>query len=70
MLRLSKLADYAAVLLVQLGQLDTLAMASSLAQSTGVPEPIVAKLLKGLAGEGLVTSFRGGARRVSSGSFA
>ncbi|UYH51723.1 SUF system Fe-S cluster assembly regulator [Candidatus Kirkpatrickella diaphorinae] len=59
MLRLSKLADYATVLLVQLGQLDTLATASSLAQSTGVPEPTVAKLLKGLAGDGLVTSFRG-----------
>ncbi|MEE8659391.1 hypothetical protein DOFOFD_11780 [Acetobacteraceae bacterium EV16P] len=66
MLRLSKLADYAAVLLVQLGQLDTLATASSLAQSTGVPEPTVAKLLKGLAGDGLVTSFRGRAADIVS----
>lgn len=39
MLRLSKLADYATVLLVQLGQHDTLMTATALAGATGVPEP-------------------------------
>lgn len=59
MLRLSKLADYATVLLVQLGQQDTLVTATALAAATGVPEPTVAKLLKGLAADGLVASHRG-----------
>ncbi|WP_122049434.1 SUF system Fe-S cluster assembly regulator [Asaia bogorensis] len=59
MLRLSKLADYATVLLVQLGQQDTLMTATALAGATGVPEPTVAKLLKGLAADGLVASHRG-----------
>ncbi|MCX5619359.1 SUF system Fe-S cluster assembly regulator [Bombella pollinis] len=59
MLRLSKLADYATVVLVRLGERGTLATAAALAQETGVPEPTVAKLLKGLAAGGLVVSFRG-----------
>ncbi|CDG33684.1 SUF system Fe-S cluster assembly regulator [Parasaccharibacter sp. TMW2.1882] len=59
MLRLSKLADYATVVLVRLGVRGDLATAASLAQETGVPEPTVAKLLKGLAAGGLVVSFRG-----------
>lgn len=59
MLRLSKLADYATVLLVQLGRHDCLATATALSAETGVPEPTVAKLLKGLASDGLVLSHRG-----------
>ncbi|MCW2266379.1 FeS assembly SUF system regulator [Gluconobacter cerinus] len=59
MLRLSKLADYATVLLVHLGQHEGLATAAALAGETGVPEPTVAKLLKGLASSGLVISHRG-----------
>ncbi|AOX17092.1 SUF system Fe-S cluster assembly regulator [Kozakia baliensis] len=59
MLRLSKLADYATVLLVQLGRHDNLTTATALASETGVPEPTVAKLLKGLAADGLVVSHRG-----------
>ncbi|TPW34833.1 SUF system Fe-S cluster assembly regulator [Oecophyllibacter saccharovorans] len=59
MLRLSKLADYAAVLLVRLGKLGELTTAVALAQETGMPEPTVAKLLKALAANGLVVSFRG-----------
>ncbi|MBS1076811.1 SUF system Fe-S cluster assembly regulator [Gluconobacter kondonii] len=59
MLRLSKLADYATVLLVHLGRHDGLATAAALAVETGVPEPTVAKLLKGLATSGLVLSHRG-----------
>ncbi|GBD55594.1 SUF system Fe-S cluster assembly regulator [Gluconobacter wancherniae] len=69
MLRLSKLADYATVLLVQLGQHEGLATAAALAGETGVPEPTVAKLLKGLAAGGLVISHRGarGGYRLSFG---
>ncbi|GBR38010.1 transcriptional regulator [Neoasaia chiangmaiensis NBRC 101099] len=59
MLRLSKLADYATVLLVQLGQHDAVVTATALSAETGVPEPTVAKLLKGLASDGLVVSHRG-----------
>jgi FeS assembly SUF system regulator len=64
MLRVSKLADYAVVVL------DKLAVASdcaecgvqtspSIAAATGVPEPTVAKVLKALSVAGLVTSQRG-----------
>ena len=60
MLRLSKLADYAVVVLVQLshhgGEVTT---SPTLAQATGVPEPTVAKVLKGLCAAGLVASTRG-----------
>ncbi|CAI9119620.1 SUF system Fe-S cluster assembly regulator [Brytella acorum] len=59
MLRLSKLADYATVLLVQLGRHDGLATATLLSAETGVPEPTVAKLLKGLAADRLIASHRG-----------
>ncbi|GAJ29427.1 SUF system Fe-S cluster assembly regulator [Acidomonas methanolica] len=59
MLRLSRLADYATVLLVQLGRHEGLATATTLSAETGVPEPTVAKLLKGLAADGLVMSHRG-----------
>lgn len=59
MLRLSKLADYATVILVRLGRYEELVTAAALAHETGVPEPTVAKLLKGLAGHQLVISHRG-----------
>jgi FeS assembly SUF system regulator len=71
MLRLSKLTDYAVVVLIRLasrgyfeGQLQT---SSSIAAATGVPEPTVAKVLKALAAAGLVTSTRGahGGYRIS-----
>ncbi len=69
MLRLSKLTDYAVVVLVRLSgdQPSARAMASGvlvqtstgIAAATGVPEPTVAKVLKALAGKGLVVSQRG-----------
>ncbi|MXV44613.1 SUF system Fe-S cluster assembly regulator [Saccharibacter sp. 17.LH.SD] len=59
MLRLSKLTDYAAVILVRLGRRGELTTATTLAQETGIPEPTVAKLLKGLAAGKLVESYRG-----------
>ncbi len=59
MLRLSKLTDYAVVVMVRLGRVAVVATSSGVAAATGVPEPTVAKVLKALAGAGLVTSQRG-----------
>ncbi|HNQ91636.1 MAG TPA: SUF system Fe-S cluster assembly regulator [Alphaproteobacteria bacterium] len=61
MIRLSKLSDYAIVVLSRLaaeerGQLQT---AILLAQQTGIPEPTVAKVLKLLSRQGIVQSVRG-----------
>ena len=59
MLRLSKLTDYAIVVLVRLSGGDPVQTSPGIAQSVGVPEPTVAKVLKALANAGLVTSQRG-----------
>lgn len=59
MLRLSKLADYAVVVLVRLSQDAPCQTSPGIAAATGVPEPTVAKVLKALAAAGLVTSQRG-----------
>lgn len=59
MLRLSKLADYAVVVLVRLSQGTPCQTSPGIAITTGVPEPTVAKVLKALASAGLVTSQRG-----------
>jgi FeS assembly SUF system regulator len=59
MLRLSKLADYAVVVLVRLAHGDPVQTSPGIAAVTGVPEPTVAKVLKALAGSGLVVSQRG-----------
>ncbi len=59
MLRLSKLTDYAVVVLVRLSQGTPCQTSPGIAAATGVPEPTVAKVLKALAGSGLVTSQRG-----------
>ncbi len=60
MLRLSKLADYAVVVLVRLSHHDgEVTTSPTLAQATGVPEPTVAKVLKALGAAGLVASTRG-----------
>src|SRR6201999_1785123 len=59
MLRLSKLADYAVVVLVRLSQQEGVQTAPGIASSTGIPEPTVAKVLKILAGAELVSSQRG-----------
>ena len=64
MLRLSKLTDYAVVVLARLsrdgavpgGQVQT---APGLAQATGIAEPTVAKVLKILGQAGLVEGVRG-----------
>lgn len=60
MIRLSKLTDYAIVLLGQMSLApDARYSSTQLASDTGVPEPTVAKILKHLAAAGLVISFRG-----------
>ncbi len=61
MLRLSKLTDYAVVVLVRLadeagGRVQT---TPGIATATGLPEPTVAKVLKAMVGHGLVVSQRG-----------
>ena len=64
MLRLSKLTDYAVVVLIRLGDRqrageDCVQTSPGIAAATGVPEPTVAKVLKALATASLVTSQRG-----------
>lgn len=67
MLRLSKLTDYAVVVLVRLAGAQgphvagqaSVQTSPGIAASTGIPEPTVAKVLKSLSGSGLVTSQRG-----------
>jgi FeS assembly SUF system regulator len=59
MLRLSKLTDYAVVVLVRLSTGEVVQTSPGIAGKTGIPEPTVAKVLKALAGSGLVSSQRG-----------
>ncbi|MBS0560147.1 MAG: SUF system Fe-S cluster assembly regulator [Proteobacteria bacterium] len=60
MLRLSKLTDYAVVVLVRLAGTEPAVLTSPrIAADTGIPEPTVAKVLKLLAGARLVSSQRG-----------
>jgi FeS assembly SUF system regulator len=60
MLRISRLTDYATVLLAALaGEPDRVQTATALAASTHIGAPTVSKLLKQLQRAGLVTSTRG-----------
>ena len=59
MLRLSKLTDYAVVVLVRLAGAPGVQTSPGIAATTGIPEPTVAKVLKTLAAGGLVASQRG-----------
>lgn len=59
MLRLSKLTDYAVVVLVRLDGEPAMQTSPGIAAATGIPEPTVAKVLKILTSGGLVTSQRG-----------
>ena len=69
MLRLSKLTDYAVVVLIRLSEGEGVSRRAGcdepvqtspgIAAATGVPEPTVAKVLKALAGANLVASQRG-----------
>jgi FeS assembly SUF system regulator len=59
MLRVSKLTDYAVVVLARLSAGEALMTSPALALATGVPEPTVAKVLKALGSSGYVVSLRG-----------
>ena len=59
MLRLSKLTDYAVVVLVRLAGAPGVQTSPGIAASTGIPEPTVAKVLKTLTAGGMVASQRG-----------
>ncbi len=60
MLRVTKLTDYATVVLTVLASApETMLSASGLAERAGLEAPTVAKLLKSLAQAGLVKAFRG-----------
>lgn len=59
MLRLSKLTDYAVVVLVRLSSVGGVQTSTGIAAAIGIPEPTVAKVLKSLATSDLVTSHRG-----------
>ena len=59
MLRLSKLTDYAVVVLVRLDAGAEVQTSPGIAARTGIPEPTVAKVLKSLSAAALVTSQRG-----------
>jgi FeS assembly SUF system regulator len=60
MLRVTKLTDYATVILTVLAaDPDAVASAAELAEQVGLEVPTVAKLLKPLAQAGLVEGFRG-----------
>jgi FeS assembly SUF system regulator len=59
MLRLSKLTDYAVVVLVRLSRTENVQTSPGIAAATGIPEPTVAKVLKTLAAGNLVSSQRG-----------
>lgn len=59
MLKISKLTDYATILLIHLSRHNKPTSSSVIAVQTGLPEPTVAKVLKMLARASLVKSCRG-----------
>jgi FeS assembly SUF system regulator len=61
MLRISKLTDYGIVLLVRFAadEPGTTRTARDMAEATALPLPVVSKMLKALAGAGLLQSQRG-----------
>ncbi|HYH17288.1 MAG TPA: SUF system Fe-S cluster assembly regulator [Azospirillum sp.] len=62
MIRLSKLTDYAIVVMSEMARrVGTVHTVAQLADRTGVPAPTVAKLMKSLTPAGLMTSHRGAA---------
>ncbi len=64
MIKLSKMTDYAVIILAEMAtrqeiSKDQMLSASGLAESTKLPEPTVSKILKLLARKDIVTSTRG-----------
>jgi FeS assembly SUF system regulator len=59
-IKISKMADYAVVVLASLSRHEEgLSSASALALNTGLPEPTVSKVLKLLSKSGIIASTRG-----------
>ena len=67
MLRISKLTDYAILVMAELAREGEILSAHALAERVGVEIPTASKVLKLLAGAGLLESYRGanGGYRVS-----
>jgi FeS assembly SUF system regulator len=67
MLRISKLTDYAILVMVELAREGDLTSAHAVAERVGLEVPTSSKVLKLLAGAGLLESYRGpnGGYRVS-----
>lgn len=61
MIRISKLADYAVVILAAMAQEPAVLSATALAAATGLSETTVAKVLKTLSGRHLLNATRGAA---------
>lgn len=59
MLRISKLTDYAILMMVELAREGEMLSAHALADRVHIEAPTAGKVLKQLAGAGLVESFRG-----------
>lgn len=59
MLRVSKLADYGTVIMVQLAKTNALCNVSDIAHATHLAKPTVSKLVKRLLQAGLLISVRG-----------
>ena len=60
MIKLSRLADYGVILMVQLARMPVqLTTAADLAEATGLPSPTVSKLLKQLSRANMLESYRG-----------
>ena len=60
MIKLSKMTDYAVIVLADMaGRQGQLVSATTLAESTKLPEPTVSKILKLLARQNIVSSTRG-----------
>lgn len=61
MIRISKLADYAVVILAEMARDPAVLSATALASATELSEATVAKVLKTLAGKEILTATRGAA---------
>lgn len=59
MLKITRMSDYAVVVLVELMQADSCVSVSNLAQHTKLTEPTTSKVLKSLVQAGIVISTRG-----------
>ena len=59
MFKINKLTDYATVVLVDLAYSDVVRPTQVISDSTGIPLPTVAKLMKNLVKAGLIVSHRG-----------